>query len=136
MAWNRIGLFESDDQVNLMLQERQLDRDLGVNGNWWWEDDQKYTAKAGSDKKEYVWVLSGTTISIGEWQFKRDGREIEWYMRLSSARRSADGKLSVLVPSGDGGVEFRGGHFPGLSGFKNISAVTWSPIEFGKGSIH
>jgi hypothetical protein len=136
MARNRIALFEGTAQVNLTLQEKAFNRDVGVNGTWWWEETSKFTALGPSDRKDFIWVLSGAVISIGVWQtlqVKTEiGRHITWFIRLSHVSWHYGGKLSVLsfMPKGEGKVSFPGGHFPGQSGFKNKDFVTWAPVEF------
>ena len=139
MAWNRILLLEGVAQVSLTLQEKAFNPEVGVNGTWWWDDTKKFTALGSSDRKDYIWVLSGD-ISIGVWQTKQVGteivRDITWFIRLSYPSRDKNGKLSVLssMPKGEGKVSFPGGHFPGMSGFKNKDSVTWAAVEFSPGT--
>lgn len=140
MAWNRITLFEGDAQVDLTLQERTLDHAVGVNGIWWWNDPAKYTALGSSERTDHIWVFAGADIQIGAWQtnLRIDvSRSIGWFLRFSYAGWSANGKLSVLsfVPKGEGKVSFPERNFPGTSGFRDMNAVTWAPVEFASGKL-
>src|SRR5262245_32243628 len=93
MPWNKIALIGANETIHLTLLELPFNPGAAINGVWWWNQD-RYTALGTSETRDYVWIHTGTHVSIGTWN--GTPRDLTWIIYLYYVRRASNGKFAVM----------------------------------------